>query len=289
MASFDFEAIGTGWSIDVDGQEGSLPSAWKDRIKEIVEEFDAAYSRFRSDSLVSAMAVDAGTYTLPDNALTLITFYRELYEVSDGAITPLIGKAISQAGYDATYSLVPSGEILPVPAWDEVLDYIHPKLVTREAVMLDFGAAGKGYLVDLIAAFLQEAGVTTCTIDAGGDILQAASDHSSVRIGLEHPEDTSKAIGVAEISNMSLCGSASNRRAWGTYHHIMNPSTLKSASGILATWVVAETTMVADGLATSLFLVDADTLQERFAFEYVILKSDYTVNRSHNFPAEIFV
>ena len=53
--------------------------------------------------------------------------------------------------------------------------------------MIDVGAAGKGCLVDIISAILQQAGVAEFVVDAGGD-LRHCGEHG-IRVGLEHPRD----------------------------------------------------------------------------------------------------
>ena len=106
-------------------------------------------------------------------------------------------------------------------------------------------------------------------VNAGGDIRTKGR---TLRVGLENPADTTQAIGVAEISNISICGSAGNRRAWDKYTHIINPKTAKSPTETLAVWVVAESTILADGLTTALFFTEPNLLKDKFNFEFFLLK-----------------
>ena len=105
-------------------------------------------------------------------------------------------------------------------------------------------------------------------IDGGGDIY---SYGTSLKIGLEHPANPEQVIGVVEIKNQSICASSGNRRKWGKYHHIIDPEKLESADEVLATWVIASKAIIADSLATSLFLVSPEKLKKEFEFEYLIL------------------
>ena len=142
-------------------------------------------------------------------------------------MTPLIGQALSDAGYDAQYSLRP-GKLWPTPAWSSVIDYNPPHLLVKKPVLLDFGAIGKGYLVDIIASLMMDAGVTDFCVNAGGDMLQRQTGPEVMRVGLEHPDHHDEVIGVATLGNQSLCGSAGNRRAWEGFNHIINPNTQSS-------------------------------------------------------------
>ncbi len=284
-----FEAIGTHWTIDifdaalaVDGAE--LFAAVRDRIAA----FDAVYSRFRSDSVVSEMARTSGEYQLPEDATLLIELYQQLYVQTDGAFTPMIGKTLEQAGYDAEYSLKPKRLTTPLP-WDEVCEY-NPNtrtLTLHQPALLDFGAAGKGYLVDIVGELLETYGIQNYIVDAGSDIRHRGA--KALDVGLENPTNTTEAIGVATVSNKSLCASAGNRRKWEGFHHIINPHTLQSPDDVLATWAIADTTLVADGVATALFLALPEKLVSHFHFDYLILYSDFSIKQSPDFPARIFL
>jgi len=235
--------------------------------------------------MVTQIATAAGTYQFPPDSGKLFQFYQRLYDTTGGLVTPLIGQVLSDAGYDAAYSLTPRKPHTP-PQWEEVIDISGSTLIVKKPVLLDFGAAGKGYLVDIITQVLADHEVDWYCVDAGGDIR--CSTPQSLKIGLEHPADPSQAIGVASIANGAICGSAGNRRAWGKYHHIMNPATLQPVQNIQAVWVTAADALTADGLATALFFVDPIRLHTHFNFAHCIVYSDNTMQHSANFPAEFF-
>lgn len=286
---WEFEAIGTHWRIQLPQSSDAAFSELKGAIIARIEQFDAAYSRFRSDSLVREMSEKVGEYVLPEDGKKLFDFYYDLYRATDGAVTPLIGQLISDAGYDASYSLQPK-ELSSVPAWDDVILYEFPKLTLKKPALIDVGAAGKGYLVDIVAELLESHGVENYIIDAGGDFRIHTPADAACRIGLEHPADMSKAIGVVSLNHGSICGSAGNRRQWGAYNHIFNPHTQTSVTDIMAVWVVAEEARIADGISTALFFVAPDKLIKRlpaYSFEYLILYPDYSFAKSELFPAEL--
>ena len=160
--------------------------------------------------------------------------------------------------------------------------------------LLDFGAAGKGYLVDLLAELLLEHGVDNFVIDAGGDIRQHTNEHQGRTIvALENPHNPMEAIGSVSLHNGSICGSAPNRRQWGEWHHIIDPHSLQPTRDKAATWaIVADTerypTMLADGLATALFFVSSSRLTD-FDFDYLVVKADNSYSISKNLPCTIYV
>ena len=110
-----------------------------------------------------------------------------------------------------------------------------------------------------------------------------------MRIALEHPLDPSKAVGVAELADGAFCASATTRRAWGDgLHHVIDPLTGLSARGVLATWVLAPTALVADGIATALFFDPDPGFVTRATSGFARMFDDGTVEVSPDFPGERF-
>lgn len=283
-----FEAIGTPWFIDAQGFADD--NDWltlQNAIRARIDRFDKTYSRFRDDSLVTRMSQAAGTYELDVDGYALLHFYEQLYEATGGNITPLIGQTMADAGYDAMYSLIPK-QLRQPPAWETVISYDKDTLTLQQPALLDFGAAGKGYIVDVIHDLLIAAGSTGHVINAGGDIRQYASVKTILDVGLENPQNTNEVIGIAHIYNQSICASSGSRRTWGDYHHIINPHTLSSPTEVVATWVVADSAMLADGLATALFFTEPQILRQQFDFSYALLDNAMALTRSKDFPATVY-
>ncbi|MDB5169084.1 MAG: ApbE-like protein thiamine biosynthesis lipoprotein [Candidatus Saccharibacteria bacterium] len=283
-----FEAIGTRWDITI--KDAIKDDAWFELIQKIylrIQAFDKAYSRFRSDSLVTYMSGTPGTYELPPDGFDMLTFYKQLYEATQGKVTPLIGQALSDAGYDANYSFKEKTLHHP-PLWEDALSFDKHSIEVKRPALLDFGAAGKGYLIDIVGDLIDQADIHSYTINAGGDILHRTSDTTALEVGLENPVDTTEAVGIVQLHNRSLCASAGSRRKWGKFHHIIDPIDLQSPSEVIATWVIADTTMLADGLATALFFTSPDSLSQRFNFSFAVLYKDMSIQRSKDLAASFF-
>ena len=284
QVSVAFDAIGTRWSIDT---PRPLPAGVVERIRARVEAFDATWSRFRPDSLVTEVGRRAGRYRFPAEADALFGLYRALYDATGGAVTPLVGRVLEHLGYDASYRLRRDPGIVTAPAWDDVLTVRGRDVSVREPVLLDVGAAGKGFLVDLVAELLLDAGVTDFVVDASGDLLHRGD--GAERVGLADPSDPGRVIGVATLADGALCASATSRRSWGDgLHHIVDPASGEPVDGVVATWVTHPSCAVADGLATALFLTDPDRLARNFRFTYVRVLADGRVQLSTDFDGELF-
>lgn len=257
-------------------------------VADRIEAFDADWSRFRADSRVSRIAREVGRHRLPSDAGPLMDWYRELYVATGGRVSPLVGRTLESLGYDATYRLTPAAQLAPVPAWDDAISWDGEFLDTTRPVLLDVGAAGKGYLVDLVAHVLSSEGVGTFVVDASGDLV--ARGATAERIALEHPADPTRAIGVVPLRDGALAASASNRRAWGDgLHHVIDAVTGLPTSAVVATWALAPDALHADGLATALFFDPAPKLLEAEGVSYVRMFADGRVESSPSFPGELFL
>jgi len=281
--SHSFEALGTQWGIETPTElNEQILLAIHDRI----EAFDVTYSRFRSDSLVHEVSIHSGVFVFPRDAIQLFDFYRKMYELTQGKVTPLIGDMLERAGYDAEYTLV-AKEQTPIASWGDVMQWNGEVLKTSQPVTLDVGAAGKGYLVDVLSELLEKEGILEYVIDASGDLRHKGSDLN--RVGLEDPRKPGRVIGVIDVMNRSLCASAVNRRAWGNeLHHIFDPDTMSPTKEIIATWVIADDTMTADGIATSLFFVEPEVMSDTYQFEYARMHADGAIDYSPAFEGKLF-
>jgi thiamine biosynthesis lipoprotein len=274
--NIELDALGTNWLI-----ESSEVLEKRQRIIQELDEVTRVWSRFQDNTVVMQMAQSAGVYTFSKRDSELLAWYHQLYEATQGLVTPLIGQTLVDAGYDKDYSLMPLETISLAPKWDNVLSLDGNNLTLLKPAMIDVGAAGKGYAVDRVAALLSG----EYCVDASGDIVVSGPE---VRIGLQDPRDSSKLIGIATIQDESICGSATTERVWGQWHHIINPKTAKPVSDIIAVWVIAKQAMHADGLATALFFVHPDTLKKRINFDYCIIYQDGRVHVSNQKKIELF-
>lgn len=277
--TYNFEAIGTPWSIDT---ATPLSAHEKQKIHRLIDNFDQTYSRFREDSLVSQVRKNgAGSYEFPDTISALYNTYAALEKATNGAVNPLVGEALEQLGYDAQYSLKPTHKKPDHPQhFSKTVQCTANTLTFLQPALLDIGAVGKGYLVDLVAESIAQ-NHRQYVVEAGGDMrIKTAEPYT---IGLENPIITTETIGTVSLQNASICASSPNRRSWGKgLHHIIDARTGQPTnSDIVATWAIAPKTMLADALTTALFFTPAAQLQTTFGeFTYIIMRSDGRVEHS---------
>lgn len=282
MASWRFDAIGTRWEIETSTE---LARDERAAVDATIERFDREWSRFRADSDVTRLGREGGTLASRD-ARPMLDAYRELSDATRDAVNPLVADSLSALGYDPEYSLL-AGAPVPAPdGWSALLSWTDAAVTASVPALLDVGALGKGRLVDLVVAALASV-PGDLVVDAGGDIRVRGA---AARIGLEHPYDPSRAIGVVTVQDGALCASAVNRRAWGDgLHHVLDARTGVPVRTWAATWALAPEAMRADAVATALFFDEGPALADAWGVEWVRMTTDGRVQRSPGCSAELFV
>lgn len=292
----EFDALGAHWRITTDT---ALSPEQRAAVVDRVERFDATWSRFRDDSVVARLArlPLPRSVPFPAEATTLFDLYDALGEVTRGAVDPLVGRDLELLGYDAQYRLTPDPVGLAQRGrrarWCHDVVRDGRTLTVGAPVVLDVGAVGKGLLVDLLVDLLApldrgpgERGHVV--VDAGGDLRHRGPGRR--RVGLEDPADPTRVLGVVELrDDAALCASAVNRRAWGEgLHHVLDGRTGRPVRDIVATWAVAGTAALADGLATAAFSTAPATLTARFGGHVVRLRRDGALETDPGFDGELF-
>lgn len=287
-ASFNYESMGTHFEITIwDIIDKEKFDKLRDEIVVASDRFDLTYSRFKPNSLISKISKTSGKFFVPLDFTKMLKLYMDLYKPSDSTINPLVGQALVNSGYDENYSLKNKNKRSKVPDLLKSVEIINSTTIrTKTPLLFDFGALGKGYFVDKIASYLNRQGIQRFLVNGSGDIFYQGD--TPIKVGLEHPNDSSKVIGVIKMTTGAMCASASNRRKWGKFHHIVDPRTAAPADEIIATWVVSEKCAFSDALATCLFFVDPSNFKSKYKFEYLILNKKMKVKHSEDFDAELF-
>lgn len=280
--------MGTRWKVTIYDEIN------KERLQTLLREccaicisFDETYSRFKDTSLISHIAQNPGLHTVPEDLVVMLEMYSKFYKVTHGKFTPCIGSTLEDIGYDKTYSLIPKQTVQDVPDFSSAVSILDRTTVkTTTHVLLDLGALGKGYCVDLVSNFLQKQGIKRFLVDGSGDIFYQGNG-VPITIGLEHPEDSTKVIGSISMVQGSMCASATNRRAWGEYSHYIDPHTKHSPREIIATWVIAPQAALADALSTVLFFIAPEDIPD-MSYTYCIMNHEHKVKRSPDFSATLY-
>jgi thiamine biosynthesis lipoprotein len=291
-----FESMGTVWTVSVwDDISEEKFAVIKGDILKMCEEFEKRYSRFLKDSLVWKMAESGvGEYEVGEELVEILQICKKLNEETAGKFNPLIGFSLADLGYDDEYSLQVKDRVRGTPDFNEVLRIVgSDRISLTEAVLLDIGALGKGFMVDRIFEMLENLGLAAFLVNGSGDIRYKGD--KAIKAGLEDSENDGYVIGTVDIKSGALAASGNNRREWQGISHIVDPSSLIGERNIYAeqvatSWILAEKAVYADALATCALLVDPEILTEKIDvdFEYCVMNRERRIKKSAGFVADFF-
>ncbi|UCC30230.1 MAG: FAD:protein FMN transferase, partial [Phycisphaerales bacterium] len=129
---------------------------------------------------------------------------------------------------------------------------------------IDLGGIAKGYAVDRAAEVLRSHGIRRAVIDAGGDMfaLGTPADSDGWPIGIQHPLYSDKLVGRVHVRDQAIATSGNYEKYISAgdkrYGHLLDPRTGCSSEPMLSASVIAPTSLAADALSTTAFLMGRD-------------------------------
>jgi FAD:protein FMN transferase len=249
--------IGTQWHIDVFDADTADTDTLTERIGALISTYEAAYSRFKPDSLVSILNSTGHLENPPTELVALLKTGKQLYTKTQGNFNFLTGGIQVARGYDANYSFTEQAE------QPTKLPNVHTDLqITNDHITLlqgqvDLGGYGKGVLIDNITSALKTWGYRYFVINGGGDIFVTSKDEAPITIMVAHPFIPKHYTHRLELKDCALGVSSPAGRQWHAknsqvkYSHIIATQAIAQTPEYGAA-VVAPTATEADAYATVL-------------------------------------
>lgn len=253
-----FEALGTLWYLEI---FEVLSEAQQEKIRGTTEtlliSFDQNYSRFNETSLLATL--NTQRVVLYDEHLAkMLHKGEELHAQTAGVFNLFIKDALEAKGYGQKKK----------GAQEYGMSGHSPSTIsiTEESISIlgdtsiDLGGLGKGYVIDLIATMLiSEYGVKEFLINGGGDMYMTHNQGEPIEVFLQHPQKSDEMIGSLLLKNKAFCSSSSYMRMWGTEEKMCNHFISPTQEEVwAASFVVGETALVTDALATVLCITSSD-------------------------------
>lgn len=125
---------------------------------------------------------------------------------------------------------------------------------------IDLGAITKGYATEIVGNKLEDFGIKNYIINAGGNVkVGDAYKKDRFSIGIKNPEILNDIYKIVYGNNISVVTSGSYERFYeydGTkYSHIIDPETLYPVNNCLSVTIIADSSILADILSTTLFVL----------------------------------
>ena len=233
-----------------------------------VEAFEAKYSRFRPDSLLSRINAAAGqAWVEVDPEMEgLLTLCDTLYFMTQGVLDPTALPLMRLWDYQSASPRVPTtAEIAAAKAlvgWKRVQRMPGKVYLPVAGMALDFGGFGKEYAVDFTAQIATDHGLAAALVDFGHDLRAVGKPpgRPAWHIGLEDPLQPGMPAGSIAIVGKGVASSGDYLRRFVVngkrYGHILDPRTGSPvANGCLQATVIAGSCLQAGVLSTTAFVL----------------------------------
>ncbi len=296
-----WKALGTSvhvLSTHDDGLEAATAA-----VRDVLEDVDEAYSRFRNDSELTRLNANAGrTIRISPLLATAIDAALRGARLTNGAVDPTIGRAIRVAGYDGDFSRIAADgrpvnlRAWQVPGWQGIrLDRRLRTVWLPHGVELDLGSTGKALAADLAAAAAMAAvGKGGLLVSLGGDIAIAGEPPSGGWQILVAEDSRVQPDGDGDVICVPAGGVATSSttvRRWSrggaTLHHIIDPQTGLPTSGPFRTVTVVAATCLDANIASTAAIVRGEAAIDwltGFGLPARLVENDGTIHYIGRWP-----
>src|SRR5947209_13281967 len=246
MGREQFRAMGTTISLLL--PESQIEVGTK-IVRTLFTEWEQRLSRFLPESELSQLNQHAGESVAVSNLLYhVLTTALTAAQVTQGVYDPALQEQLMLLGYDRSFDDLPAvgpntlflGR--PGGGWRRIqVDRAHRRVTLPVGVKLDFGGIAKGMAVDAALKALQQAGMQTALVNAGGDlaVMGLPPGEEQWQIAIPGKEQSCS----IPLRHGAVATSGIAHRHWQQgqilRHHLLDPRTGQSAqSGLWSVTVV---------------------------------------------------
>ena len=264
------EAImGTRVHIEFFSQEAELAQELITTVMKDMHRIDNLYSPYKETSdlsLLNAKAVNDWT-VVSDEMLLLLQKSQQVSELSNGAFD--ITYASVGRYYDYRRGVRPDDSTIENAV--KAIDYRYIELdvaankvrFRHPRVYIDLGGIAKGYAVDRAIDILLSQGIEHASVSAGGDSRIIGDRRGKPWVvGVQDPRDEEKMSAILPLVDTAVSTSGDYERYFEEegvrFHHILDPSTGKSATGSWSVTILGPEATLTDALSTSVFVLGPD-------------------------------
>jgi FAD:protein FMN transferase len=259
--TFEFKAMASRCEVRLFAPDAIAARAWSDTAIAEVRRIEIKYSRYRDDSVTTAINRAAGGVAIEVDAETggLIDFGAALHVQSAGRFDLTSG--VLRRVWDFKRQQLPTQHqidaVLPLIGWSKV-EWRDSRLRLSQAGMeIDFGGIGKEYAADRAGAVLLESGAVHGLVNLGGDVrvIGPTPDGSPWRIAIQHPRGRpGETLARLDVASGALATSGDYERYivvdGRRYCHVMDPHSGWPVGAFQSVTVVAPLAIAAGACAT---------------------------------------
>jgi thiamine biosynthesis lipoprotein len=262
-----FRALGTNCEVRYVAPSPAGAGQFEFDVRAWVERFEARYSRFRPESIVSRINAAAGAWVEIETEMAeMLDTCASLHAITGGILDATAGPLLKLWDYRTPHAQLPEpacvAAVRSLVGWSRV-ERTPGRVRLRPGMSLDFGGWGKEWAVDAVAQLAHRAGVRDALIDFGHDIrvLGTPPGRPAWHIGLENPMAPGEHRGsIAVFGNKGVASSGDYIRQFThegrRYGHIIDPrSGYPVSHGLTQVTVIADSCFMAGVLSTTAFVL----------------------------------
>lgn len=265
-----FQAMSTTCRVHFRTLDPALARDFQTEVLRWVAGFEARYSRFIDDSLISRINAAAGLHWVDVDPETeaLFNLCQEMIFFTRSVFDPTSLPLIRLWNWKANPPVVPDhaaiGAAQELVGWRKVQRRPGGIFLPRPGMSLDLGGIGKEYAVDRVLALALQRGLQNVLVDFGNDVRVHGEppEKGAWHIGLEDPRHPGQCWTGVAVKNHAVATSGDYLRCFThqgrRYGHILDPRTgYPVNNGMLSVSVVAPHCTFAGILSTVVFVLGA--------------------------------
>ena len=250
--NLSFQAMSTDCRVQFQCGDPALAGQFGNTVLDWVAAFEAKYSRFLPDSLISRINDAAGERWVEIDGETeaLFDLCQELLFFTRGVFDPTALPLMKLWNWKAAKPAIPTAAqirgALELVGWRKVQRRAGGIFLPRRGMMIDLGGIGKEYAVDRVMTMGLEQGLRNILVDFGQDVRVHGESPKKAPwcIGLENPQEVGKCWTSLLVNNHAVATSGDYLRHFvhegRRYGHIVDPRDGYPANnGVLAASVIS--------------------------------------------------
>jgi len=264
----EFRALGTACAIQFRHPDQKTSLLFLAAALDWLAHFEAKFSRFRPDSIISRINDAAGHEWVKVDSETehLLNLAADLHRLTDGILDPTMLPLLRVWDWKTIHTTLPDKNEIKAARNLTGFSKIQRKpgnvFLPQPGMGLDFGGFGKEYAVDQLTRIAREHGIQDALLDLGRDIFGMGDNgqHPFWHVGLEDARSPGNCWGGLAVSNFAVAASGDYTRRFEyngiRYGHILDPRTgWPVANGMRGVTVLAPTCLQAGIYSTAIFVM----------------------------------
>ncbi|MDX1538308.1 FAD:protein FMN transferase [Arsukibacterium sp.] len=284
-----FQTMGTQAYVELWAEDDNLGKDLLIAVQTEFERINQLMSPYIDSSELSLLNRDAASrpVSVSSELYQLLQQAEQLARLSDGAFD--ISFASVGFSYDYRQHIKPSA--VELDKQRSLINYRHIQLLADNQVKfslpglkIDLGGIAKGYAVEQAISLLAKAGIKHALVTAGGDTRLLGDKRGRPwLVAIKHPRKEDGIVAQLPLTDSAISTSGDYERFFiedgVRYHHILDPKSGQSPSGLMSVTVLGPDSTRTDAMSTTLFVMGLERgmafIEQQAEFEAIFISSEH--------------